>query len=248
MPPKGSLTRRPTCGWILVTMPKVALPFSSLLTPGKQKESNNCCRVFLIKNLRSGKQWKTVSYLWVTAPSVEVWSSLLPLWHGLLGPACTVSLGGRHPETRQNLNNHSGFIQPFLIFSYAIITIDSLDRFQHLDVKSDPTCALPLRVHSFKLTFGSVIMASSSTLPVTQGSVVTSKDFLSGLNWKQKHEHTENLGCSCFWFVNLWSKCTFLWKEIKQATASYSDSLNSPLIQSKSFLPRPYSCLVFLLV
>lgn len=36
-----------------------------------------------------------------------------------------------------------------------------------------------LLVH-YDLTFGSVIMASSSTVPVTAGSVVTSNDFLSG--------------------------------------------------------------------
>lgn len=51
-------------------------------------------------------------------------------------------------------------------------------------------------VDSVKLTFGSVIMASSSTVPVTHGSMVTSKDFLCGWNCRQTRKQNQNLHCS----------------------------------------------------
>lgn len=114
-----------------------------------------------------------------------------------------------------------------------------------------------LNQYIWTLTFGSVIMASSSTVPVTQGSVVTSRDFLSGWNW-MKNEHTVNLHCSfCFFkvvfdlflFVNLRSKHSFLWKLPGRHKACYCKPLWSlPLIQSMPFLAQPYSCLVFLLL
>lgn len=50
------------------------------------------------------------------------------------------------------------------------------------------TFALPIHLQRHKLTLGSVVIASSSTVPETLGSVVTSKDFLSELNWREKHE------------------------------------------------------------
>lgn len=53
------------------------------------------------------------------------------------------------------------------------------------------TFALPIHLQRHKLTLGSVVIASSSTVPETLGSVVTSKDFLSELNWREKHEDIE---------------------------------------------------------
>lgn len=100
----------------------------------------------------------------MTAQSDEEGSSLLPLWHGLLGPACTVSRGGRYPQ-----------------ISTKCKTIDLLQI----------TFALPIHLQRHKLTLGSVVIASSSTVPETLGSVVTSKDFLSELNWREKHEDIE---------------------------------------------------------
>lgn len=88
-------------------------------------------------------------------------------------------------------------------------------------------------------------MASSSTVPVTEGSVVTSRVFLSGTNWGQKHEHAVDQESSGFSFQIINEEQQESKKERKARRYDFPDL---PLKQSIEFVPRPYSRLVFLLL
>ena len=179
------------------------LPSSSLWTPGKHRELRNQT---LCLHLVSDAKSKHVKH-----PKIKAHSKLL------------------QPVSESPKRWGLEFVSTTL----ARIACPSLYSFSgwlaswRKAWKADQTCAFPIHEmasgrYCFKLTLGSVIMARSSTVPLIRGSVVTSNNFLFGLNWSRNtklfnlsfYDRRDNLR-------------DYVQDEIKQYNVS-----NLPLIQS----------------